>query len=78
MSSRTRKKPVPASPAQDLLPDEAPDIRQEVADLIDKPSQWLNTQNSQLGGHKPKDLIGTDQEPLLRDLLRAIKHGMPT
>lgn len=78
MTSRTKKKAAPMASAPGLLPDEKPDILQEVADLIDKPNEWLNTASSQLGGRKPKDFIGTDQEPLLRDLLRAIKYGMPT
>jgi uncharacterized protein (DUF2384 family) len=60
------------------LPGEDPDIRKEVADLVVEPSEWLNTPNSCLGGEKPVDLIGTNREQLLRDLLRAIKYGIPT
>jgi hypothetical protein len=57
-----------------LLPDEKADIRQETAALIAEPDRWLDTPNDQLGGQKPKDLIGTERE----QLLRAIKYGMPT
>ena len=77
MSSRRKKRPV-ISMSNDLFPDEEPDIRKEVADLVADPSEWLNTPNTRLGGKKPRDLIGTDREQLLRDLLRAIKYGMPT
>jgi hypothetical protein len=61
-----------------LLPDEKADIRQEIDALIADPAQWQDAPNDQLGGQKPKDLIGTEREQLLRDLLRAIKYGMPT
>lgn len=61
-----------------LLPDEKADIRQEIADLITEPDKWLDHPNDQLGGQKPKDLIGTELEQHLRDLLRAIRYGMFT
>ena len=61
-----------------LLPGERKDIRKEITALIDEPNKWLKTPNDQLGGERPKDLIGTEREQLLRDLLRAIKYGMPT
>ena len=59
-----------------LLPDEQADIRQEIVTLVDQPDKWLEMPNNRLGGQKPKDLIGTEREQLLRDLLRAIKYGM--
>ena len=77
MSSRRKKGPVISMP-NGLFLGEDPDIRKEVADLLADPSEWLNTPNARLGGKKPGDLIGTDREQLLRDLLRAIKYGMPT
>ena len=40
------------------------------------PEVWLQTPNTHLGGESPIHLIGTPQEQRLRDLLRAIKHGM--
>jgi uncharacterized protein (DUF2384 family) len=61
-----------------LLPGEKADIREEIATLVADPAQWLDTPNDQLGGQKPRDLIGTEREQLLRDLLRAIKYGIPT
>jgi hypothetical protein len=61
-----------------LLPGEKADIRQEIASLVADPVKWLATPNDQLGGLKPQDLIGTPREQLLRDLLRAIKYGVPT
>jgi len=62
--------------ASDLFPDETPDIYKEVGQIVQDPDHWLDMPNDQLGGRKPKELIGTDQEQHLRDLLRAIRHGM--
>jgi len=44
-------------------------------ELIDQPDRWLDTENDQLGGEKPRNLIGTPKEPVLRNLLEAIKYG---
>ena len=62
--------------ASALFPDETPDIYKEVGQIVRDPDHWLAMPNDQLGGRKPKDLIGTDHEQHLRDLLRAIRHGM--
>jgi hypothetical protein len=73
------RQPKPPSPKDNgLLPDENSDIEQEIASILAEPQKWLDMPNDQLGGEKPKQLIGTHREPLLRDLLRSIKHGMPT
>jgi uncharacterized protein (DUF2384 family) len=75
----SKKKGLPTAPAcNGLLPEEEQDIRKEVASVVADPRRWLDAPNDQLGGRKPKDLIGTEQEQHVRDLLRAIKHGMPT
>jgi hypothetical protein len=60
-----------------LLPGTKADIHQEIAALVADPARWLVTPNDQLGGLQPQDLIGTPREQLLRDLLRAIKYGVP-
>jgi Antitoxin Xre/MbcA/ParS C-terminal toxin-binding domain len=65
-------------PALDPKDHPVDDIRQEVASVVADPAQWLNTENDQLGGRKPEDLIGTVDEHHLRNLIRAIKHGMPS
>jgi hypothetical protein len=77
MSPRQKKQPVISMPNH-LFPGEEQDIRKEIADLVDDPGEWLNTPNTRLGGTKPTDLIGTDREQLLRDLLQAIRYAMPT
>ena len=56
-----------------LIP--SPSIEDLVRELIDEPDKWLDTENAQLGGERPHDLAGTPKEPVLRNLLEAIKHG---
>lgn len=66
------------STVNSLLPGEQEDIRQEVKTMIAEPAKWLDTPNDRLGGQKPGDLIGTEREQLVRDLLRALKYGLFT
>jgi hypothetical protein len=53
----------------------SPSIEDLVRELIDEPDKWLDTKNDQLGGEKPRNLVGTSKEPVLRNLLEAVKHG---
>jgi hypothetical protein len=57
-------------------PDEQVDLESLVAEVVADPDQWMDTPNDQLGGEKPRDLIGTSREGSLRELARAIKIGM--
>lgn len=59
-------------------PDELADLKDLISEVVDKPDDWMDHPNDQLGGDKPNDLIGTDREGLLRELIRAIKVGMPS
>ena len=52
-----------------------PSVKELARELIDQAEKWLDTENDQLGGEKPKNLIGTPQEPILRNLLEAIRYG---
>jgi aminoglycoside N3'-acetyltransferase len=67
-----------ASSRQKLCPDEKQDLRAEAAEVVADSDRWLERPHELLGGRKPADFIGTADEPLLRDLLRALKHGMTT
>jgi uncharacterized protein (DUF2384 family) len=59
-------------------PDETGDLRSLAHEVVRDADQWMDAPNDQLGGKKPNDLVGTASESVLRDLLRSIKHGMPT
>ena len=72
------KQPVALASSNGLLPGEDADILREVGNLVADPESWLDASHARLGGNRPRDLIGTDREQFLRDLLRAIKYGMPT
>jgi hypothetical protein len=63
---------------QDLFPDELPDLRDEVKRIFDDPDLWLDTPHKSLGWRKPRDLLGTEDEYRVRDIIRRIKHGIPS
>ena len=66
-------------PEPNLFDDESRDLESEVKQIVDDPDTWMNTPNDQLGGEKPIDLTKTAEGKLrIRDLIRAVKHGMPT
>ena len=52
-----------------------PSVEELVRQLVDDPERWLDTENDQLGGEKPRALVGTPKEPVLRNLLEAIRDG---
>ncbi len=62
----------------DSDPDETLDLHKLIAEVVSNPDKWLDTENDQLGGNKPRNLMGTPNEDQIRALMRAIKHGMPT
>jgi hypothetical protein len=62
--------------AATLFADEMADLHHEMARIVADPEVWLHMPNAHLGGASPITLIGTSEEQRLRDLLRAIKHGM--
>ena len=60
-----------------LLPGEHSDISVDVHELLANADEWLATANSSFGGRRPSELIGTPDESLLREILRAaIYSGM--
>jgi uncharacterized protein (DUF2384 family) len=58
-----------------LLPGEHPDNRMDVEDLLANADEWLATPNSNFGGRRPVDLIGTRDEHLLRETLRSVIYS---
>jgi hypothetical protein len=57
-------------------PDETVDIRTLILSVVPDAERWTDTPNPHFDLAKPKDLIGTDQEKHLRNLVRAAKNGM--
>lgn len=60
----------------DLFEGEMADLKDEVRTIMDNADAWLNTPNDQFAGKRPIDLIGGPEEYRLRNLIRAVKHGM--
>ena len=58
-----------------LLPGEHPDIRIDVHDLLANADEWLATPNSNFGGRRPLDLIGSPEEHLLRETIRSVIYS---
>jgi Protein of unknown function (DUF2384) len=71
-SDKTVKKPV----KRRRDPDETVDIRVLILDVIPNAELWMDSPNRHFGAMKPSELIGTDKEIHLRNLVRAIKLGM--
>jgi len=45
-------------------------------DVLENPIEWLRTSNTQLGNRRPIDLMGTDEEEKVFDLLHAVDQGL--
>jgi hypothetical protein len=59
-----------------ILPGEEEDILEEIESVVPDSKRWVNSPNELFGGRKPRDLIGTEEEEELRNVLRAIKNGI--
>ena len=65
------------SDPQVVMPPERPRSTLELAsDLLANPGQWLRTPNPNLGDQKPIDLIDTEEEYKVYDLLSAFDQGL--
>lgn len=50
-------------------------VREIANDLLIDPEGWLQTSNPQFGGRRPIDLVGTDEECRVSNLLLAAEQG---
>ena len=53
-------------------------LKKDVRKIFPDPEAWLDTPNEHLMGRTPRELLGTEREILVSDLLWRIKHGIPT
>lgn len=60
-------------PREPLLPDEDSDLGAAIARDIGE--EWLHEKNLRFGGRAPFELIGTDEEYKLRNLLRTLTNA---
>jgi hypothetical protein len=47
-----------------------------IEDVVPNYRLWIDAPNGALGGHAPRDLIGTPDERLLRQMVLAYKYGI--
>jgi DNA-binding transcriptional ArsR family regulator len=53
-----------------------PKLLRDVAGFVDDPERWFHTPNRELGWQKPIEMLGTDEEPKLRNRIEGAKYGM--
>ena len=67
-----------SAPEPELLPDESPDIVEDLGTVIADLPIWLDRPNS-LFGVSPRELLGTQRGvQMLRNMIRMIRNGDPT
>lgn len=76
MAGRSRDIMSPQLPQLTRDPDETADLEKLMDEVVPDPQTWKQTPNPLLGGQRPIDLLHSPQEQVLRDMLRAAKHGM--
>lgn len=54
---------------------ELENIEDELATVLENSADWLKIPNSLTYCKPPKDLIGTDKEYILWNIVHSIKHG---
>jgi Protein of unknown function (DUF2384) len=47
-----------------------------LADVVEHPQVWMSTPNAQFGGRRPIDLVGTEEEFKIFDILHAVDLGL--
>jgi len=50
-------------------------LRKDIDILFDDPDVWLNSPNPQMSGAIPADLIGTEKEQAVIDIVESLKYG---
>jgi hypothetical protein len=61
--------------SQGLQPGEHSDIRLDVNELLANGEEWLVAPNTNYGGRRPSELIGTPDEILVRNTLRSVIYS---
>jgi Protein of unknown function (DUF2384) len=57
-------------------PARSPELNALVADVVEHPDTWMSTPSAQFGGRRPIDLVGTDEEFKIFNILHAVDQGL--
>jgi hypothetical protein len=60
----------------EIDPDHKLTTRELILKIIPDGAEWIKTPNSRFGGQTPEELIGTQYEPALRNLVFGVKDGI--
>jgi DNA-binding transcriptional ArsR family regulator len=63
-------------PVREITTPIDPKLLRDVAGFVDDPEKWFHTPNQELGWQKPIEMLGTDEEPKLRNRIEGAKYGM--
>jgi hypothetical protein len=62
-------------PAPTIVPIDS-GLLEDVEGFVDDPEAWFRRPNAEFQGRRPVDLLGTSDEPRLRNRIEAAKLGM--
>jgi hypothetical protein len=65
----------PTRPANKAAADQGP-LLPLVAEVVPNHDLWLDSPNAALGGQSPRELLDTDQEDRVREIVLAYKYGV--
>jgi Antitoxin Xre/MbcA/ParS C-terminal toxin-binding domain len=57
-------------------PARSPELDALLADVVEHPETWMSTPSVQFGGRRPIDLVGTEEEVKIFDILHAVDQGL--
>jgi hypothetical protein len=57
-------------------PARSTELEKLLVEIVDNPDAWLSAPSIHFGGRRPLDLVGTDEEYKLIDLLQAVDQGL--
>lgn len=54
----------------------SPKLNALLKSVLDQPEKWMTTPSIQFGGRCPAELVGTEEEVKILDILRAVDQGL--
>jgi hypothetical protein len=75
-SIRDAREALAEADAEEAPPFTVRSVQDLAEDLLMYPEQWLDNPNPNFGGRKPRDLIGTDEEVKVYNILNAADQGL--